>query len=353
MRSRPVRHSLRSRLFMESLEDRLAPATFTVTNENTSGPGSLRAAINAANAAPGADYIQFNIPGGGVHRIDLLSALPAIADRLTINAASQPGYSGSPLIVLNGADAGAGVSGLVVRAAGSVVRGLVINEFAVDGIRVRANNCRVAGCYVGTDEAGAAALGNGFSGVHVFAGAKNVAVGGDGPFGGNVISGNGNAGVEIGQAAGNTVKGNVVGLSADGSGALPNAVGVFLADGATRNVIGGEAGNTISGNLAAGVSIVGTGTSGNVVSGNRIGTDVSGSEVRANRGNGVLVIDGANSNVIRDNILSGNDANGLEIAGVNTTGNVVSGNRIGLNAAWDDSACQRREWHTHHQRGGE
>ena len=74
MRSRPVRNSLRSRLLMESLEDRLAPATFTVINENNSGPGSLRAAINAANAAPGADRIGFSIPGSGIHRIELLSA---------------------------------------------------------------------------------------------------------------------------------------------------------------------------------------------------------------------------------------------------------------------------------------
>jgi hypothetical protein len=36
-------------------------ATFTVTNTNNSGGGSLRASITAANAAPGADTVAFNI----------------------------------------------------------------------------------------------------------------------------------------------------------------------------------------------------------------------------------------------------------------------------------------------------
>ena len=44
-------------------------ATFTVTNINDSGGGSLRQAILNANANPGADSIHFNIPGGGVHSI--------------------------------------------------------------------------------------------------------------------------------------------------------------------------------------------------------------------------------------------------------------------------------------------
>ena len=44
-------------------------ATFTVTNINDSGGGSLRKAIDDANANPGADSINFSIPGGGVHSI--------------------------------------------------------------------------------------------------------------------------------------------------------------------------------------------------------------------------------------------------------------------------------------------
>src|SRR5262249_39691603 len=49
----------RTVLRLEALEDRAVPSTFTVTNLTDHDPGSLRAAILAANANPGADTIQF------------------------------------------------------------------------------------------------------------------------------------------------------------------------------------------------------------------------------------------------------------------------------------------------------
>src|SRR4051794_13939532 len=55
-------------------------ATFTVTNTNESGAGSLRQAILNANGNPGADLIDFKIPGGGVHTIFVKSNLPTITD---------------------------------------------------------------------------------------------------------------------------------------------------------------------------------------------------------------------------------------------------------------------------------
>ena len=51
-------------------------ATFTVTTNADSGAGSLRQAITDANANPGADTINFNIPGAGVHTIVLTTWLP-------------------------------------------------------------------------------------------------------------------------------------------------------------------------------------------------------------------------------------------------------------------------------------
>ena len=47
----------------------VAAATFSVTNTNDSGAGSLRQAILGANATPGGDSIEFDIPGSGVHTI--------------------------------------------------------------------------------------------------------------------------------------------------------------------------------------------------------------------------------------------------------------------------------------------
>ena len=60
-------------------------ATFTVTNINDSGAGSLRQAITDANAAGGADTIDFNIVGSGVHTIVPASTLPLITGPVTID----------------------------------------------------------------------------------------------------------------------------------------------------------------------------------------------------------------------------------------------------------------------------
>jgi hypothetical protein len=69
------------RLGIEVLEDRYLPSTFTVLNLNDSGPDSLRAAITAANANPGADAIDFAATG----TIALTSGQLDITDSLTIN----------------------------------------------------------------------------------------------------------------------------------------------------------------------------------------------------------------------------------------------------------------------------
>jgi hypothetical protein len=71
----------------------LAADTFTVTNTSDSGAGSLRQAIDDANANPGADTIAFNIPGAGVHTITPLTDLPQITDGVTIDGYTQPGSS--------------------------------------------------------------------------------------------------------------------------------------------------------------------------------------------------------------------------------------------------------------------
>src|SRR5438128_1404125 len=68
-------------------------ATFGVDNTNDSGAGSLRQAILDANASPGPDTIDFNIPGAGPHEISPTSALPTITEAVYIEGFSQPGAS--------------------------------------------------------------------------------------------------------------------------------------------------------------------------------------------------------------------------------------------------------------------
>ncbi len=81
----------------------------TVTNTADSGAGSLRQAIVANdNSAGGTNSIQFNIAGPGPHTITPASPLPSITHPVVIDATTQPGYAGTPLIELDGQNAGSG-----------------------------------------------------------------------------------------------------------------------------------------------------------------------------------------------------------------------------------------------------
>src|SRR4051812_6440420 len=75
-----------TRLWCQALERRETPATFTVSNLNDSGAGSLRAAVTSANNAPGADTINFSVNG----TITLTTGEMPIAGPLTI---AGPGSS--------------------------------------------------------------------------------------------------------------------------------------------------------------------------------------------------------------------------------------------------------------------
>jgi titin len=338
-RFRPAPSPSRDRLSVESLEDRLAPATFTVTKAGDAGLGSLRRAIHDANANPGADVIVFDIPGAGAHTITPTSALPAITDRVTVAGHTQPGFAGTPLIELSGAMVGE-VNGLVLLpgASGSVVRGLVLNRFNGSGLHVRADNCRVVGNYIGTDAAGAGDLGNRV-GVRIGNGSGNT-IGGTTAGARNVISGNDDAGVRISGAAAtaNVVQGNFIGTDVTGTADLGNTFdGARIDGGAHGNLVGGStagARNVISGN-GVGTKISGTGTTGNAVRGNFIGTDASGAADLGNSNSGVVIEGGASGNVVGGtaagarNVISGNDEYGVRVLSGGTAGNRVLGNYIG------------------------
>ena len=143
------------------LEKRMMMAVFTVsdTSDSASDTGSLRYAITQSNlSGPGPNTIDFAI-GSGAQTISLLSALPPIAIPVMIDGTSQPGYSGTPLIDLDGTSAGSGVTGLTLAAGsdGSTIEALVINNFTGDGISVTTTDNTIEGSYIGTTAAGTAA----------------------------------------------------------------------------------------------------------------------------------------------------------------------------------------------------
>ncbi len=193
----------------------------------------------------------------------------------------------------------------------------------------------VAGNLIGTNSVGTAARPNEFTGVDIIDGSNNT-VGGAAPGARNVISGNGGDGVNLDGASGNLVAGNLIGTNAAGTARLGNGVaGVAIFGVGQNNTVGGVAPgarNVISGNASDGVDIsIG---SGNLVLGNRIGTNAAGTAAVANGSAGVAILSSANTvggaAPGAGNIISGNGTDGVEING--PTGILVQGNLIGLAA---------------------
>lgn len=300
-------------------------ATFAVNNTNSSGAGSLRSAINAANGTAARDSITFAIPGAGPQVITLASDLPVITQPVDIKGYTQPGSSppsatsvAVPQVVINATNA---LRGLDFASDGSSVRGLVIRNAQVDGVFIEGDDNTVAGNHIGTDTAGKSARPN-LNGVHVDGGRDNV-IGGPNVEDRNVISSNLSAEVYLDSGDGNTVQGNRLGT--DGTGTAGNG-GFF-------GVLAESDDNTVEDNLVsdefAGISLRGAG---NTAKGNSVGTNLAATAALPNSiGIGV---GGGDSNHVDDNLLSGNTIVGLQFITLAdaATGNDADGNTIGLDA---------------------
>ena len=119
-----------------------ANSTVVTTNAD-SGPGSLRAAIDAANANDGPDTITFNIPGFDIHEILVLSQLPALENNGTfIDATTQPPYDGRPQITLNGINT-SDANGLTINGNECEISGLRISNFNKGVLLESTDNSRI------------------------------------------------------------------------------------------------------------------------------------------------------------------------------------------------------------------
>ena len=282
-------------------------ATFTVTNTNDIGPGSLRDAINAANSNMGNDIIDFSISPGGLVVITPLSQLPPLVDPsgVLIDGLTQPGgatcglnppSTANLLVELRGTSAG-GAHGLWVTSSNNIIQGLIINQFEQDGIRIEggvfepmADNNFIRCNFIGTDYSGTLDWGNGTNLAALWAGVSIH-------------------NINDGMAMNNTIEGNL-----------------------------------ISGNYAEGVNIVGPIVPGDVgfnhVISNYIGTDITGTVDLGNDHEGVCLSEGAHDNDVVDNLISGNDYDGVGMQGfdnvefpappIYTYNNIIVNNIIGL-----------------------
>ena len=323
--------------------------------------GSLRQFIKNANSigtagGTSANISQFRIPNGlldgnGVASIAPLAALPNINDTTggtTIDGTTQTTNQGNtnslgPEVEIRGFPTSF-TYGLELNSANNTVNGLIINGFSgtlsagimITGASATGNT--VTGNYLGTDYSSSAAVAN-YIGVAIGAGAQSNTVGGTSVAERNVISGNSTYGAEIKDSGTdlNVVKGNYIGTDRLGTTAVANGTGAIIWAGAANNKIGGNAvgeGNVISASTSTGLIIANSGSDNNVVQGNLIGTDASGTGNLGNGSSGININQGALNNTIggtatrEANTIAFNSGDGISMNSSGTDGNQVSGNSI-------------------------
>ena len=329
-----------------------APLTNLVTTTADAGSGSLRAALYYVTDHPG-EMVKFNIPtndpgySNGVFNIHLTGQLPPlVTNGMVIDGSTQPGFTSKPLIVVDGSqiipETFTATTGLLIYSANNQVKNVSFQGFNWNGLTLEyadATNNSVAGCWLGLDSTGSNAAPNAFQGILIDLGASRNTVGGTNVLARNVISGNSQYGVWISDTntTGNVVLGNYIGTDASGSNAVANGLsGVFVGDGANMTVIGGTdppARNVISGNTNAGIWITGAGSAGNTVAENFVGLNAGGTAAVPNTFAGMYLLAGAQSNLVENNVFSGQPSEGLRISDAGTSFNVLRGNYFGTDAS--------------------
>lgn len=347
----PVAHVLAVTTTDDTLDGDVGSIDALIAQPGEDREISLREAILACNNTPNTeqpDRIEFAIAGAAPHTIQVLaSELPALDDAVIIDASTEPGYQGWPVVELlgTGLPSGSGIS-LVAGSDGSTLRGLAIGNFPDYGIRSdNSGGHRIRNNHLGVAANGTTRRAN-RAGLYLNQSGGNV-VGGSilGPdAASNVCSGNSADGIVLTGSGtqNNVVNGNIVGLDAKGMAALPNhRHGILLSSGASFTTIGGattDLRNVISANLANGIRLA-DGSHDCVIQNNLIGSDsaFSANDTLGNAWAGIRVIGSSNNllggvtpqlgNRIRFNLLAG-----IEISGLPTPfDNAVLGNEIGGN----------------------
>ena len=247
------------------------------------------------------------------------------------------GFPGDGVFVGNNDLIGGTTSG-----AGNIISG------NASGIRLAgASSTLIEGNLIGTDITGKVAIGNEEGITSSFSSSKNT-IGGLVPAARNIISGNFNFGIDLAEGSNNVVEGNYIGTDVTGEVALANggnngasaqnSAGVLLTTGSTvnlnNNTIGGTtsaARNVISGNAFNGIQITvedrggSTGiTENNLIEGNSIGLDATGTKALGNGTNGVYVASSQGftgqilNNSIQNNVIAHNGQSGI-LVGLSAT----------------------------------
>ncbi len=317
-----------------------------------SGPCTLRAAINEANESPGHDEIRFSV--ASIERPDGEFGINFITESLTLD-----GCGGSPGSNV-GCEPGAGRTELRelqigLNASDTVIQGLVMNnerglqgglatQFRLILLDEGVQNCHIVANYLGTDITGKVSQGGAGSAIQIHDSSNNT-IGGANERLRNVIAGSRSHGIVIrGTSAQNKILGNYIGTDASGMEAVPNGTrsfdaGIRFEGSGTGNEVGGAepgAGNLISGNVGVGVLLQGftdePPVTGQLVLGNRIGVNASETGAVANTRGGIS-LSNASENTIggltagAGNFVAGNQWIGVRIH--DGSENLIQGNEIG------------------------
>jgi CSLREA domain-containing protein len=299
--------------------------------EVTAGVGNctLRAAIEEVNAGTAPPYtIAFSLPSP--YTISPASALTPIYTPVIINGTSQPGYSGTPIVMIDGTAVGAG-HGLRIYSDDVEVRALsIVNFNGGAGVYITNTNVSIKDSYIGVETDGIT-LGGNQTGIYLSSVGSNLILD-------NLISDNGDGIRLVGASSStNVIQGNMIGTDLGGTLDYGNTDDGISVEGGSGNLIGGTSsgqGNTISGNGGDGVEITG-GASGNLVYGNYIGTKGSGSGNLANGGYGLNINGGSNSRITSNNVIAYNGDSGVYVANGSSTGNLITGSSIYNNTGLD------------------
>jgi len=302
--------------------DTPAPASpaviYTVNNTGDAGPGTLRQAILNANANAGHDVINFNIlPAGGVKTIFPLTPLPWLLDNagVTIDGLTQlgAGIGASPPSTLNlkieidgiicpSVGPAGSTRGLVLQSSNDTIQGLIVNNWWESGICTQGGPINEYAQF-------------------------------------NLVRWN----ISGMDSTGTVCKGNGRGMTALWAGICicNSPADEFTPAFASYNTIQE---NLSSCNYTEGITVVGPIQPGDVnnnfVLGNYVGTDITGTLDRGNVHEGICLCEGTHHNLVRRNLSSGNDYDGIGAQGYNnvpfppppiqTRSNQIDSNTVGI-----------------------
>jgi len=165
---------------------------------------SFRAAIQHTNANAGPDTIRFRINEGGLPTIHVNSALPAVTERVLIDATTQPNIE---RVEVRPTDTTVPGDGLVISAGPSSVRGLLLNGFSGSGLVLNSNNTKVERCHLGIGLDSISPAGNTLHGIRITSDSNKVGNGFDDEA--NLIAFNHGAGIFVQSGTANVFLRNI------------------------------------------------------------------------------------------------------------------------------------------------